>query len=367
MAIKRRRGSPHWWYDFTINGRRFRGSTKTDNRETAEVIAAKYKSDFLIGAVTGRRPAMTLDAAFGRYWLEVAHRQPSAGNTAYQTKNLLAGLRKDRQLDDAWGDLSEYVAKRRGQVSDSSVNRELELLRRVLRRADTVWKVAVNMPDWQAQLLEEPDDVSHVLTADEEVSLFKHLRTDFHPMFRFALASGVRLRNCITLSWPQVDWTEMVIRFAVKSRKPGGKVHVVPITQAMAAILGTERGKHESWVFTYVCQRNIRNRKRGIFLVKGARYRFTQNGWRRAYYTARKAAYLPGLRFHDLRHTVGTRVTQRLGIKEAKDLLGHESMATTLRYAKSDVSNLRAALDGMATQSGHTGHAATVQEVGKKG
>jgi len=194
---------------------------------------------------------MTLDAGCARYWLEIAHRQPSSGNTAYQSANLLSGLGKARYLDDGWGDLSEYMARRRGEVSDSSVNREIQLLRRVLRRADLVWKVAVDMPDWRAHLLPEPDDVSHVLTADEEGRLFQHLRADFHALFRFALASGVRLQNCIGLTWQQVDWRDMSIRFSVKSRKPGGKVHVVPLTQAMAAILGSERGKHDVFVFIF--------------------------------------------------------------------------------------------------------------------
>jgi len=83
-------------------------------------------------------------------------------------------------------------------------------------------------------------------------------------------------------------------------------------------------------------------------MKKGVRYPFTKNGWRRAYDDARKAANLPWLRFHDLRHTAGTRVTRALGLKAAKDLLGHDAIQTTIRYAKSDVKDLRAALDGMA-------------------
>jgi integrase len=373
--LYRRPRSPYWWYSFTINGDRLRGSTGTADRETAKIIVAKKKSDLLIGAATGKRPSMTLDAAFGRYWEEVAQHQPSADNTDYQLENLENGLGKDRLLDGSWGDLSEYIAKRRAQVSDSSVNREIELLRRVMRRADTVWEVAVRMPNWKALHLQEPDDVSHPLKPEEEDRLFEHLRPDFHPLFRFALASGVRLMNCCTLQWEQIAWAEMVIKFAVKSRKKGGKVHIVPITDEIAAILGAERGKHPTHVFTYVCARAVRNRKVGRAMVRGQRYPFTKNGWRKPFMEARAAAGLPTFRFHDLRHTTGTRVTLDIGIKAAKDLLGHESISTTLRYAKGDVANLRDAMNSMSQQrraklvsqshSGHTDPEKPAQPIGE--
>jgi hypothetical protein len=33
--------SPYWWYDFTVDGRGFRGSTRTEDRELAELFAIK--------------------------------------------------------------------------------------------------------------------------------------------------------------------------------------------------------------------------------------------------------------------------------------------------------------------------------------
>lgn len=167
--IKQRPGSPHWYCNFTIDGRRFRDSLGTDDEAEAERLAATIRAKALAGEKVERQRTMTLDEAFGVYWLEVAHRQASAETTRYLTQYILRGLDRTTRLDRLeTRDISAYIARRRGQVAPASVNRETELLRRVLRRAETVSKVKVAMPDWGQLLLEEPDETERTLSAAEE-------------------------------------------------------------------------------------------------------------------------------------------------------------------------------------------------------
>ena len=70
LVNRRRDGSPTWYENFTVKGHRFRGSLETDDRETAEILAAKIRSDALLGALTGKKPEHTLTQALARYWLE---------------------------------------------------------------------------------------------------------------------------------------------------------------------------------------------------------------------------------------------------------------------------------------------------------
>lgn len=105
---------------------------------------------------------------------------------------------------------------------------------------------------WKALLLQEAGEREHILSRDEEDRLFAALRPDYHPMVRFALVTGVRLGNVVGLSWAQVDRRAEVMTFRVKSRKPGGELHRLPITAAVAAILDGERGRHPVRVFTYL-------------------------------------------------------------------------------------------------------------------
>jgi integrase len=94
-------------------------------------------------------------------------------------------------------------------------------------------------------------------------------------MVRFALVTGARLGNVIDLTWRQVDWDAGTIAFRVKSRKPGGKLHYLLITPAVAAILSRERGRHQARVFTYVRARNRYDPRTKVRQRKGERYPFT--------------------------------------------------------------------------------------------
>jgi integrase len=51
-----------------------------------------------------------------------------------------------------------------------------------------------------------------------------------------------------------------------------------------------------------------------------------------AWEKARSEADLHGLRFHDLRHTVATRLAKRLQLSEVGRILGHSNPETTYRY-----------------------------------
>ena len=95
--------------------------------------------------------------------------------------------------------------------------------------------------------------------------------------------------------------------------------------------------------FTYLCRRTTRTRE------AGRRYPFSRDGWRRArWYSALRAADLDGFRFHDLRHTTGSRITKARGLALAKKLLGHRSIDTTLRYSHVLTEDVAEAMDSVS-------------------
>jgi integrase len=250
---------------------------------------------------------------------------------------LIADLGKHKLLSEiAASDLSTYAARRRATLSNRSVNAELEHLRAVLRRAGSLWGIETAPINWQSVLLEEAGEREHVLSAEEEGRLFAVLRSDYHPFVRFALVTGLRLGNVVSLLWKQVDWDARTISFRIKSKKPGGEIHYVPVTPAIAAILSVERGRHPERVFTYVCDRNRHDPRCGIRQERGQRYPLTHDGWRKAWSAALATAGIEDFRFHDLRHTAGTRALQAYrNLKTVQRMLGHKNIATTLRYTRS--------------------------------
>lgn len=341
--VARRPGSPFWYENFTVNGRRFRGSLATDDKDTAEIIAAKNRSDALLGKLTGKKPEISLSQALGRYWLEHGQHLASADDVKRIGLRLITGLGKHSLLSEITpAALTTYAARRRATVANRSVNIELEHLRALIRRAATLWGVATPELPWKDLFLEESGEREHILSLDEETRLFTALRVDLRAMVRFALISGARLGNVIGLTWPQIDWDARTITWKVKSKRPGGRQHVLPLTPAMMAILSLERSKHPVFVFTYEARRNRYDPKLRKMQSRGRHDPFTMTGWRRAWAEALEKAGIADFRFHDLRHTAATRKLRATGkLTGVQKMLGHQDIATTLRYARTALDDVR--------------------------
>jgi len=349
MSIYRRPRSPYFWYSFTVNSRRFRGSTQTADRETARLIAASVERKALLEGVTGKKPEMTLDAAVGRYWLEHASALPSAYTLDYQLENLLTGLGKDLRLHQlADNDVAQYVARRRADVSDASVNREITLLRAVLRMARDRWGVEVAMPNFKAQWLREPAPRQRYLTVDEADKLIAAAAPHLKPAIELSLLTGIRLSNCIGLDWSQVRLPEREMIIMVKAPTPGGKPHSVPLSEPVVVLLANLGPKDAGPVFTY--------RGRPI------------KSWRRAWRNALKRARILNFRWHDLRHTAASWMLEAgVPLDVVQRVLAHADIQTTLRYAHRADTAQRTAVNAVASHWRHTSLEDDEEEVERKG
>ena len=359
-----RPGRDGWYCNFQVGGRRFRDRLGADTRESAEAEAAAVFAAAKAGrgapAATTPAAQFTLGEALGRYWETRGAHVRSAGDIRRHSETLIRELGNDLPLA-ALGtrDLEDYVARRRvrkarnqetGKLelrdrANASINREIGLLRSVIIAARH-WRVAVPDIAWARVMLPEPDKAQTILSPEKESELFAALRPDYWPLIEFALIAGVRLENAIGLRWDQIDWQGRAITFRVKSRRPGGKLLVLPLTDSLAQLLAREQGRHREVVFTYICRRNRHDPHHGVMQTKGTRYPFTHDGWRKDWMAARDAIGLPALRFHDLRHTAATRTLAACGnLNVVKEMLGHADIATTARYANSDTAQVRAAME----------------------
>lgn len=239
---------------------------------------------------------------------------------------LVARRRGDPRRGKGWSRKKDY-----GRVGPRAVNADTKLLRAVINRVALWGFQAGPQRAWAKHLLPEKAERVAELTEAQEERLWTALaadRPDMLPMVAFALLSGLRRANVIGLTWDQVDWDAAVIRYQAKSRKPGGEARRLPLDPDLIAILQGEIGRHPERVFTFEAQRTSNGK------AKGRRYPFTATGWKRAWQRALDAAGLPDLHFHDLRHTVATRVLRESGnLKAVQKMLGHARIETTLRYA----------------------------------
>jgi len=358
MSIFKRKGSPYFHFDFQLKGYRFRGSTGAKTARRAQKVEDFTRANAALDIASGKlhgtapRATMTIDAAFERHFQEVSMHQSSARDTERQLATLHSYFGANttlEQIDD--NRILKFITWRRRHrtkagepIKAATVNREIELLRRIMKRASKHWRAQIGEePSWCDLLLEEPEGRKRELLADEERALFValyELRPDYAPLVEFALTTGLRLAACQRLTWADVDSTQRVARVRMKSKKPGGRLLELPLPEAAMQILCEQRGRHPIFAFTYVCKKSRGQRK------AGERYPFSKNGWRKDWSKVLSLAGVKDFRFHDLRHTAASRVQRAVGnLRVTQQMLGHASIQSTVRYAHVQAEEVRQAME----------------------
>lgn len=343
MSVYKPKTSPYFHFDFQFKGKRHYGSTGQKTKRAAEQFEARERHKATLPN-QGPEP-ITLDEACGLYQ-DRTETKPSWRTVRPMLIALLA-LGKNRVLSEVGQtDLMHHFARRRSGRKDSSVNREIEVARAVWKIAEEAGRSVGRMPRWGKLLYTVPDRPPRELGTDEQDRLFSELRSDISGFCYFALQSGWRLREVTNLRWADLDLTNGTAEVRLK----GGDIRRRPLTQSMVATIANQP-KKGPFVFTYVCQKNKSRYtdKRGRLQParqKGERYPMTPTVLRKPWAAAKKAAEVDRLRFHDLRHTTGTRIVRATGnLAAAKEALAHKSIRTTLRYAHVLDDDVRNALD----------------------
>lgn len=379
MSVYKRPGAEAYSYDFHLGGRRFSGATGAASKREAQRVEARARDaarEELKRA--GAAAPLTFGEAASRYWGEVGQHLKGGGvdNCLWSLEWLEAQIGAGRRLldiDD--GVVARLVATRRGEaarlgrrdgkkggakgerpgrlVANATVNRSVtEPLRKILLRARTVWKEPVPDLAWRDHMLREPRERVRELRADEEARLFAALREDFHPIVRFALVTGVRLGEILRLTWDDVDWGGRLIWV----RGKGGKLATIPLPPAVRDLLWPlqehrtelERDGYDArGVWTYVVARGR---------AKGKRRPMTREGLKSAFRRVRAPAGLVDYRWHDHRHTAATRVLRATGnLRLVQELLRHEAVTTTTKYAHVTHGDVLAAMEKAAGAALATG------------
>lgn len=144
-------------------------------------------------------------------------------------------------------------------MANATVNREIQLLRRVFNYTKRNLKMAVADVDWDAHILKEPKGRVRELTVAEEARLFKHLPADLHDLVEFCLISGCRAGSAIKLEWRDIDLEQHIVVFR---NMKGGEHHTIPMTERLHNLLADQpRLLHINRVFTYEYRGLARKRR----------------------------------------------------------------------------------------------------------
>jgi integrase len=218
---------------------------------------------------------------------------------------------------------NDIIAIHHGRRADgatpASANRVLVLLRYILNLA-LKWELAgvTKNPSQGVPLFEENNKRERYLSKEEAQRLYACLLESDNTMLRFIVPmlvlTGARKRELLDARWEDIDEARQVWRIPIT--KTGNARHV-PLSDGMVRLLHTVP-RFPDCPFVVPNPKTLRP------------YVSIFNSWN----TARKAAGMPEVRIHDLRHSFASfLINAGRSLYEVQKILGHTQIRTTQRYA----------------------------------
>jgi integrase len=374
--VYKQKTSNNWWYKFVWNGELIRESTKQANKRVAEQIESAHRTRLAKGEVgiRDRKAAPTLkDFAERDFKPYVESRFQNKPKTLEYYKTGLKNLNEyaplaSCPLDEISVDrIAGFVAKRRDAGREvSTINRQLEVLRRMLKLATEWGKVEKVLP--KVEMLPGENQRDRVLTAEEEARYLEAAtgigegilesyrraldgiratmrgELPIQPEDPFLLRDvatllidcGLRPEECFRLRWEHVRDGAVHVPFG----KTENARRTIPLTPRAAALLEMRRPTAETgpWVFPA--------HTRSGHIEKST--------LKKQHPKACKLAKVTDCPLYTFRHTCLTRWAGFMDPYTLGYLAGHSDFATTKRYVHPQAHTVKEAIERARSAQGGT-------------
>ena len=321
-----------WHIDKCIFGKHIRKSTRTSNREEAELILACIIQGHRKTELFGERPEIIFAEA-GKKHLKVNKQKLSLDDDEAHINliNPYIGMMPLHLVNN--GSLEKFIEDREQQGrSNATINHTLIVVRRILNQAANDWYIDGSNLTWldsapQIKMLPaKPTRKPYPISAKEQTKLLSELPRHLAEMALFKVNTGIREAELCGLLWdweydvPELEETTVfVVPGSIVKNKED---RLVVLNSVASEIISSRRNQHDTHVFAYkdnpICRMN-------------------NSAWRKA----RVRSKMPHLRVHDLKHSFGRRL-RAAGVcfEDRQDLLGHKSSRITTHYSSAEIRNL---------------------------
>jgi len=312
----------NWYIDFTFHGKRIREMIGP-SRKGAEKVIAKRKAEIAENKYLDVRkdPAPTLFHDFAKKYLQWAetNKKPSSYARDFYIMRILDKEFEGKVIQEitAW-QIEKYKTERKKQFKVATVNRELAVLKHLFSKA-VEWDMLKESPAGKKIKFYKgatkrvryllPEEIHNLLSNCDGA-----LNGVLKPLVTVALHTGARKGELQNLQWPQVDLGLGIISFLDTKN---GERRDIPIDETVRATLeGLQR--LSEFVFPNRNGKRIDNASIQVAFQEAV----TKSG-------------IEDFHFHDCRHTFASNLVMQEGVElnDVRELLGHKSMAMTLRYA----------------------------------
>lgn len=331
MAIYKRGKKGIYWYRFVWQGKLIRCSTKQQNARVAAQMEAAARTMLAKGEVGIRAPKQIQTLAeFAEKDFRpfvVSHFSEKIKTREYYInglKNLLSSKLAQEKLPELSSDkIAAYAAHRRAKgLAVSSINRELEVLRRMFRLATEWGKVEKALPP--VRMIPGERRRERVISHEEEQRYLNAAPALLKDVVTILIECGLRPEECLRLRWNELRDGSLHIAYG----KTKSARRSLPLSARVLAIIEAHKNSSE-WVFP----------------AKTKSGHIEASSLRKAHYKACKAANVERFPLYALRHTCLTRWSSQLDPWVLGYLAGHSDMATTKRYVHPQPETVRLAME----------------------
>jgi integrase len=300
-------------------------------KRTAEAWLREVLEQARRGTLPGMvRTGATFTDAAVEYLRYVEHdrgRKPSTirGYRSVIDAHLLPAF-GDKPIERVTGPMIErWIAGFDG--SPRTRNKLLIQLSGILGRAKKVYGLRENAASTVEKFQAKSSGDIEVFSPEEIWALVRAAESEQDAaLFLTAAFTGLRMGELIALRWRDVDFARNVVRVrgsfsaGALTTPKSGKVRAVPLALDVASALAG-LGRRAFWA----ADDDL------VFVGDTGGY-LDGSALRRRYKRALRATDLRPLRFHDLRHTFGTRMIAKADIRRVQEWMGHSDVQTTMRY-----------------------------------
>jgi len=333
---------------FSYQGRQIRRSTGEMDKKLAERIYFKVLRLMADGTwveTPTAQPHRTVKDLLERYLRDYSAPNKAAG-THRRDQSLAAHVLRafgEVPLDQLRpAQLAEYKARRRAQgVAPKTLNDELGLLGHAYKLGMREWEWVTDNPVLKIAKEKVRNLIERWLTPEEEQRLLAASPPWLQEIILFALHTGMRRGEILTLQWTHVDLARRTL--TILEQKNGAR-DTLPVNDTAMQVLQARAA--------------VRTSQAAYVFVNGADHPRNARNLLRAFYAAMRKAEITRFRFHDLRHTFATRLIQAgVDVYTVQKLGRWKTIAMVLRYAHHQPESLRSGaevLDRLRRESSTT-------------
>ncbi|MBM4396156.1 MAG: site-specific integrase [Deltaproteobacteria bacterium] len=254
----------------------------------------------------------------------VANNKPSeqVGKRIDLTRHLVPFFGNQEMREITAQDVERLKAEKLKTLSPKTVNNILACLKKLFNSAVEWGRLEFN-PIARVKKLHEPEYEWDFLTRDESEAFLAELDSRWFPLFATLLWTGMRIGEALALRWDDIEWRsgKVLVRRSLFHKEfvtpKSGKPREIPMNSRLVEVLKAARHERGELVFCTLDGKVL-----------------DQANVKRPFFAALRKAGLRIIRVHDLRHSFASQLAiEGLPLKVIQELLGHQSMAMTLRYA----------------------------------